>query len=93
VRLDVTMKSGGPWNRKSLRPDARAATRDAARRSGMSVGEWLNSVSEPTQPSERAARWSGEADGPRPGAGERRDREEFRDRDARRDMDLPQREA
>jgi localization factor PodJL len=38
------MKSGGPWNLRGLRPDAREAARDAARRSGMSVGEWLNSV-------------------------------------------------
>ena len=38
------MKSGGPWNLRGLRPEAREAARDAARRSGMSVGEWLNSV-------------------------------------------------
>ncbi len=38
------MKSGGPWNLRGLRPATRDAARAAARRSGMSVGEWLNSV-------------------------------------------------
>jgi len=38
------MKSGGPWNLRGLRPEAREAARDAARRSGVSVGEWLNTV-------------------------------------------------
>ncbi len=38
------MKSGGPWNLRGLHPEAREAAREAARRSGMSVGEWLNSV-------------------------------------------------
>ena len=38
------MKSGGPWNLRGLRPEAREAARDAARQSGMSVGEWLNDV-------------------------------------------------
>ena len=38
------MKSGGPWNLRGLRPEAREAARDAARRSGVSVGEWLNNV-------------------------------------------------
>ena len=38
------MKSGGPWNLRGLRPDTRDAARDAARRSGISVGEWLNNV-------------------------------------------------
>ena len=38
------MKSGGPWNLRGLRPETREAARDAARRSGMSVGEWLNNV-------------------------------------------------
>src|ERR1700728_3543789 len=43
----VRMKSGGPWNLRGLRPEAREAARTAARRSGMSVGEWLNDVIEP----------------------------------------------
>jgi localization factor PodJL len=38
------MKSGGPWNLRGLRPEARETARDSARRSGMSVGEWLNTV-------------------------------------------------
>jgi len=38
------MTSGGPWNLRGLRPEARAAAREAARRSGLSVGEWLNSL-------------------------------------------------
>jgi localization factor PodJL len=42
------MKSSGPWNLRGLRPEAREAAREAARRSGMSVGEWLNSVIRPT---------------------------------------------
>src|SRR6516225_366636 len=41
------MKSGGPWNLRGLRPEAREAARTAARRSSMSVGEWLNDVIEP----------------------------------------------
>ena len=41
------MKSGGPWNLRGLRPEAREAVRTAARRSGVSVGEWLNDVIEP----------------------------------------------
>jgi localization factor PodJL len=41
------MKSGGPWNLRGLRPEAREAGRTAARRSGVSVGEWLNDVIEP----------------------------------------------
>jgi localization factor PodJL len=41
------MKSGGPWNLRGLRPEAREAARVAARRSGMSVGEWLNNVIAP----------------------------------------------
>jgi len=41
------MKSGGPWNLRGLRPEAREAARKAARQSGMSVGEWLNDVIQP----------------------------------------------
>jgi localization factor PodJL len=40
------MKSGGPWNLRGLRPETLAAARDAARRSGISVGEWLNDLIE-----------------------------------------------
>ena len=49
------MKSGGPWNLRGLRPEARAAAREAARRSGMSVGEWLNAVIQPIE--EEDADW------------------------------------
>ena len=44
------MKSGGPWNLRGLRPEAREAARSAARQSGLSVGEWLNSVIRPGDP-------------------------------------------
>ncbi len=49
------MKSGGPWNLRGLRPETREAARDAAHRSGMSVGEWLNSVirEDPNQDSDQ----------------------------------------
>ncbi len=33
-----------PWHVKGIHPDAREVARDAARRSGLSVGEWLNSL-------------------------------------------------
>ncbi len=33
-----------PWHVKGVHPDAREVARDAARRSGLSVGEWLNSL-------------------------------------------------
>jgi localization factor PodJL len=33
-----------PWHVKGVRPEAREVARDAARRSGLSVGEWLNSI-------------------------------------------------
>src|SRR5580700_9213306 len=47
VALVVRMKSSGPGNLRGLRPEAREAVRTAARRSGVSVGEWLNDVIEP----------------------------------------------
>ena len=53
VIWDVSMKSGGPWNLRGLRPEAREAARTAARRSGMSVGEWLNSVIKPADTEDR----------------------------------------
>src|SRR5262249_43600853 len=40
------MKSGGPWNLRGLRPGTVAAAYEAARRSGVSVGEWLNQLIE-----------------------------------------------
>src|SRR5262249_14897661 len=38
------MNFGVPWSVAGIRPDARETAKEAARRSGMSVGEWLNSV-------------------------------------------------
>ena len=38
------MKFGVPWSLKGIRPEARETAEAAARRSGMSLGEWLNSV-------------------------------------------------
>ena len=38
------MKFGVPWSVKGIRPEARETAMEAARRSGVSLGEWLNSV-------------------------------------------------
>ena len=38
------MKSGALWSVKGVRPEARETAREAARRSGLSVGQWLNSA-------------------------------------------------
>src|SRR5262245_21764273 len=38
------MKSAAAWNVKGVGMDARETAREAARRAGLSVGEWLNSV-------------------------------------------------
>ena len=38
------MKFGVPWSVKGIWPEARETAKEAARRSGMSLGEWLNSV-------------------------------------------------
>jgi localization factor PodJL len=38
------MKLGIPWRAKGIGPDARETAREAARRAGMSMGEWLNTV-------------------------------------------------
>jgi localization factor PodJL len=38
------MTSGVPWQVEGVGPEARESAREAARRSGMSVGEWLDSV-------------------------------------------------
>jgi localization factor PodJL len=42
--VGVSMKFGVPWSVKGIRPEARETAKEAARRSGMSLGEWLNSV-------------------------------------------------
>ena len=36
------MKPGIPWSVKGIDPETREAAKDAARRSGMTLGEWLN---------------------------------------------------
>src|SRR5262245_54893662 len=38
------MKFGVPWHMRGVRPKAQRAAQDAARRSGMSVGDWLDNV-------------------------------------------------
>ena len=38
------MKFGVPWSRKGIRPEARETAKEAARRSGMSLDDWLNQV-------------------------------------------------
>ncbi|MEA2937314.1 MAG: localization factor PodJL, partial [Alphaproteobacteria bacterium] len=38
------MKTGVPWQLKGARPHVREAAREAARRAGMSVSEWLDTV-------------------------------------------------
>ncbi len=38
------MKFGVPWNTKGIGPEARKTAREAARRSGVSLEEWLNAV-------------------------------------------------
>jgi localization factor PodJL len=42
--LDMAMNKAVPWSIKGVDFDAREAAQAAARRSGLSVGEWLNSV-------------------------------------------------
>ena len=38
------MTSGAPWSVKGIDPKAREVAKDLARRSGMTLGEWLNQV-------------------------------------------------
>ena len=38
------MKPGIPWSLKGIEPEVREAAKEAARRSGMTLGDWLNSV-------------------------------------------------
>jgi localization factor PodJL len=83
------MKLGGPWNLRGLRPEARAAARDAARRSGMSVGEWLNTVIQPTEKDGEEDWWSDAEDRPSDRSA-RGTRDELRDRELRRSTEPPQ---
>src|SRR5215831_20455771 len=54
------MKSGGPWNLRGLRPQTVEAAREAARRSGRSLGEWLNDLIEEHNDYRRAAMQPGD---------------------------------
>src|ERR1700748_1779998 len=38
------MTAGGPWSVKGIDPKAREIAKDLARRSGMTLGEWLNQM-------------------------------------------------
>src|SRR5690606_15365655 len=38
------MAAGGPWSVKGIAPQAREAAKDAARRQGKTLGEWLNEI-------------------------------------------------
>ena len=38
------MKPGVSWNVRGVRPEAQETALEAARRSGLSIGDWLNSV-------------------------------------------------
>ena len=38
------MTAGAPWSVKGIDPKAREVAKDLARRSGMTLGEWLNHV-------------------------------------------------
>ena len=40
----IRMTSGAPWSVKGIDPKAREIAKDLARRSGMTLGEWLNSM-------------------------------------------------
>jgi localization factor PodJL len=42
--LDVAMNKAAPWSIKGVDFDARDAAQAAARRSGLSLGEWLNNI-------------------------------------------------
>jgi localization factor PodJL len=63
-----------PWHVKGIHPDVRGAAREAARRSGLSVGAWLNSLiieaadkdAPPGEPSAPAPPGAGPQRNPRP---------------------------
>ena len=53
----IRMTSGAPWSVKGIDPKAREIAKDLARRSGMTLGEWLNRMiveGDPVSPSEIA---------------------------------------
>lgn len=86
------MKSGGRWNFRGPRPEEDAAARDAARRSGMSVREWLNSVVKPTEAEDDERRWSADAEDNQAERLISRRRESFRDRNERPRANLSRRD-
>jgi localization factor PodJL len=87
------MKSGGRWNFRGPRLEEDAAAREAARRSGMSVREWLNAVVKPTDADDDERRWSPDQHGGESGPSAPRRREAFRDRETRSRADLSRRRA
>ena len=40
------MKPGAPWSVKGIKPEARTSAKEAARKSGMTLGQWLNHIIE-----------------------------------------------
>src|SRR4051794_39698221 len=42
--MSANMKQAIPWSVKGVDANARDAAKDAARRAGMTLGEWLNTV-------------------------------------------------
>jgi localization factor PodJL len=92
------MKFGGPWNLRGLRPEVREAARGAARESGMSVGEWLNTVIMPDrdedQPTElRQAERDVVDEGGHRSAYDERDNDARSDADGRNRSDRPRLEG
>ena len=75
----IRMTSGAPWSVKGIDPKAREIAKDLARRSGMTLGEWLNTMiaaGEPIGEAEPSAYIELPAEpvvmgAPRPGAGPR----------------------
>jgi len=51
------MPSGAPWSVKGIDPRARAIAKTAARREGMTLGDWLNRVILDDGPQAGAADW------------------------------------
>ena len=44
MKVEGRMKPGIPWSVKGIEPEAREAAKLAARKAGLTLGEWLNSV-------------------------------------------------
>ena len=44
MKLAAKMKSSAPWSVKGIERDARETAKEAAKREGMTVGEWLNTM-------------------------------------------------